>query len=308
MVTLVTTSVVRGSEQGESHGGVFLVDMEQQTVAQKIDWNTAAIDWEGRGGDRGLRGIAFDGDTVYIAASNELFAWTPDFELLGSWRNPYLKHCHEIDVIGRDLYLTSTGYDSILVFDLDRQQFHRGIHVEIESFDFNAAMFDPNSNDGPTLLNKLHINSVRCQKDAIYFSGLRTGSLLRLGGDGIESFAKLPPGTHNGQPFRDGVLFIDSRADQLRYSNTADNDGDRNLRVPRYDPGNLLHKFSDTSRIARPGFARGLCATSDSVVAGGSSPSTVTLYDLVENKILSSVNLTMDVRNAIHGLEVWPFD
>ena len=43
-------------------------------------------------------------------------------------------------------------------------------------------------------------------------------------------------------------------------------------------------------------------------MAGGSSPSTVTLYDLAQNERVLSVNLTMDVRNAIHGLEVWPFD
>jgi hypothetical protein len=61
-------------------------------------------------------------------------------------------------------------------------------------------------------------------------------------------------------------------------------------------------------RLARQGFARGLCVLSDSVVAGGSSPSTVTLYDLAANKRLLSVNLTLDVRNAIHGLEVWPYD
>jgi hypothetical protein len=43
------------------------------------------------------------------------------------------------------------------------------------------------------------------------------------------------------------------------------------------------------------------------VVAGGSSPSTVTLYDLAADERLLSVNLSRDVRNAIHGLEVWPY-
>jgi len=47
---------------------------------------------------------------------------------------------------------------------------------------------------------------------------------------------------------------------------------------------------------------------SDRVVAGGSSPSTISIYDLADNKTLLSVNLTMDVRNAIHGLEKWPYD
>jgi hypothetical protein len=50
-----------------------------------------------------------------------------------------------------------------------------------------------------------------------------------------------------------------------------------------------------------------LCALSERVVAGGSSPSTITLYDLKESRQLMSVNLTRDIRNAIHGLEIWPY-
>lgn len=37
MTRLVTTSVVRGSHQGESHGGVYLIDLDRQHVEQKID-------------------------------------------------------------------------------------------------------------------------------------------------------------------------------------------------------------------------------------------------------------------------------
>ncbi len=77
--------------------------------------------------------------------------------------------------------------------------------------------------------------------------------------------------------------------------------------VPRYDPNALQNRDVDQSKVARQGFARGLCVLSDSLVAGGSSPSTVSVYDLAANQRLLSVNLTMDVRNAIHGLEVWPF-
>jgi hypothetical protein len=47
---------------------------------------------------------------------------------------------------------------------------------------------------------------------------------------------------------------------------------------------------------------------SPTVVAGGSSPSTVSVYDLAANQRVLSVNLSMDVRNAIHGLEIWPYD
>ena len=50
----ITTSVVRGSHQGESHGGVYLVDFTGQAIEQVIDWNTADIDWQGRGWDEAV--------------------------------------------------------------------------------------------------------------------------------------------------------------------------------------------------------------------------------------------------------------
>ena len=45
---LIATSVVRGSEKGQSHGGVYIVDFAEQRVDQKIDWNTSDIDFTGR--------------------------------------------------------------------------------------------------------------------------------------------------------------------------------------------------------------------------------------------------------------------
>lgn len=304
---LITTSVVRGSQQGESHGGVYLIDLDRRTVRQTIDWNKADIDWQGRGWDRGLRGIAFDGDTVYIAASDELFAYTPDFERIGSWRNRYLKHCHEIAVYERTLFVTSTGFDSILGFDLDRKHFHWAMHIAAPDFRFRGTRYDPGTENGPMMLNKLHINNIFCNEHGMYIGGLRTGGMLHFNGRAIHMSAELPPGSHNARPFRDGVLFNDSETEALRYAGRGEGEEDRAMHVPTYPPEKLTHTGVDTSRLARQGFARGLCVLSDSVVAGGSSPSTVTLYDLPANRPLLSVNLTMDIRNAIHGLEVWPY-
>jgi hypothetical protein len=304
---LITTSVVRGSHQGESHGGVYLIDVERQDIRQVIDWNTANIDWQGRGWDRGLRGIAFDGEIVYIAASDELFAYTPDFRPLGSWRNAYLKHCHELAVWGRTLFVVSTGFDSILGFDLDKKEFNWALHVETQQFRFRGTLYDPHKDEGPLMLNKLHLNNVHCTQGGMYLAGLRTGGMLIFNGREVRMAVELPPGTHNAMPFRDGVLFNDTEANVLRYVG-RDGREDRALSVPRYSDEQLQYSNLDQSKIARPGFARGLAVLSDNVVAAGSSPSTVSIYDLAKNERALSVNLTMDVRNAIHGLEVWPFD
>lgn len=305
---LVTTSVVRGSHQGESHGGVYLIDLDRQDIRRAIDWNTSNIDWRGRGWDRGLRGIAFDGHTVYIAASDELFAYTPQFQLIGSWRNTYLKHCHEIAVWERTLYLASTGFDSILGFDLDRKEFTWAMHVETDQFRFRWRAYDPGTDDGPLMLNKLHINNVHCEKGGMYLAGLKSGGMLIFNGREIRMAVELPPGTHNARPFRDGVLFNDTEANVLRYSGRGEGREDRAMPVPHYPEEQLLNRNVDHSGMARQGFARGLAVLSDNVVAGGSSPSTISVYDLAKNELALSVNLTMDVRNAIHGLEVWPYD
>jgi hypothetical protein len=108
---LIATSVVRGSQQGESHGGIYTVDFERQSSELHVDWNTSDIDFEGRGADRGLRGIAIDSDDIYVAASDELFCYDRNFQIRNSFKNRYLKHCHEIIRKGRHLFLTSTGLE-----------------------------------------------------------------------------------------------------------------------------------------------------------------------------------------------------
>lgn len=306
MVKLITTSVVRGSEQGESHGGVYIVDLEGQDVHQVIDWNTTDIDWQGRGWDRGLRGIAIDNETVYIVASDELFAFTKDFKLIGSWRNPYLKHAHEMSIYERSLYITSTGYDSILGFELDLKKFHWALHVDLVGFNFKGSIYDPMGDEGPLLLNKLHLNNVHANDNGMYISGMKSGGMLHFNGEAVNMSATLPEGTHNAQPYRDGVLFNDSKADAVRYSSRSGEE-DRALPVPTYDKNDIENHGIDDTKVARQGFGRGLCVINDRVVAAGSSPSTISLYDLQESKTLLSVNLSMDIRNAIHGLEIWPF-
>ncbi len=304
MTVLIATSVVRGSQQGESHGGVYLVDLDQGRAALAIDWNTAGIDWQGRGWDRGLRGIAFDDDRVFIAASNELFVYTPQFNLIASYRTPFLKHCHEIFRYKRRLFLTSTAYDSILGFDLDSNRFSWGLHIAGLGKEFTARPFNPEGQSGPLLNNQLHINSVVCNDNGMFVCGLRMASLLHYSGRRITSYVNMPEGCHNATPWRGGVLFNDTESNAVRYVTPEHN---RVFQVPRYPEEELTHNKLDQSHIARQSFARGLCIIDEHVIASGSSPSTVTLHNVDTMQTTHSVNLSMDIRNAIHGLEVWPY-
>jgi len=304
MTTLIASSVVRGSNQGESHGGIYLIDLEKHQSAKAIDWNTTNIDWQGRGWDRGLRGIDFDGDNIYIAASNELFVYTPDFEMIASYRCPYLKHCHEISRFERRLYLTSTGFDSILGFDLDNKEFTWGLEILKDGDEYRGIPFNPNSNNGPGEQNELHLNNIYCTTNGMVISGMRTRAVLIFNGMTITEWFKLPLGIHNARPYRDGILFNDTEANVVRYVTP---DIQCSFDVPTYSKEQLTHTDLDDSRIARQAFGRGLCALDNGIVAAGSSPSTITLHDTDNLKTLSAITITYDIRNAIHGLEVWPY-
>ena len=306
MVKLVATSVVRGSCQGESHGGIYIVDLEKEHVYQTVDWSKTDIDWQGRGGDRGLRGIATHEDRVFVVASDELFEYTPDFELVASHRNHYLKHCHEICVHEHHLFITSTAYDSILAFNLRTNTFDKAFMVKTDGNSLDMNQYNPNNNHGPLPMNKLHINNIFCEKGGMYISGLRTKGLLLYNGKRIGVSTTLPTGTHNARPFREGILFNDTQSNKLRYA-TRSGENDCAISVPLYANAELLNIEMDDSRIARQGFGRGLCAISDTLIAAGSSPATVTLYDLDKKKMYRAINFSMDIRNTIHTLAVWPY-
>jgi hypothetical protein len=303
---LIATSVVRGSQQGESHGGVFTIDFERQTAQQHIDWNTSDIDWEGRGADRGLRGIAFDGDDIYIAASDELFCYDREFTLQHSYRNRYLKHCHEICRMGRTLFLTSTGFDALLAFDLDRKIYHWGYHLQKPRGKWSGFPFDPRGGHGPRQVNEHHINMVHVDDQGIFVSGLHTGALLHIHhNNDVSKVSSLPMGAHNARPFNGGILFNDTASDCVRFVSREGTQ--RAFPIRTYDEADILFTGVDDSNIARQGFGRGLSVYAEHIVAGGSSPSTISLYDLGSGTNLGSMNMSMDIRSAIHGLAVWPY-
>ena len=204
------------------------------------------------------------------------------------------------------IFLASTGFDSLLAFDLNKKKYIWGFHVQREYERWTGHTFDPRTDIGPRAVNDFHINMVHVDNSGIYLSGLRTNALLHLNSKmEVSEVCSLPTGAHNARPYRDGLLFNDTQSDCVRYSGR---DGSNQaFKIVTYDDDDIEFAGIDDSKIARQGFGRGLCPVGDRFVAGGSSPSTITLYDLETNQAVGHVNLTMDIRNAIHGLELWPY-
>ena len=299
---VIATSVVRGAHQHQSHGGIYLVDLATEAVEQVVDWNTTSISFEGRGWDRGLRGIAVYGQQVFVAASDELFCFDHNFNVVGSWRSPFLRHAHEISRYNDHLLLTSTGFDSILRFNLKSHEFDQGWLIRPRGEEtLNLSTFDPRVR-GPKPGNSVHINNVFQDGPNIYVGGRGLPFLLQIDAKGHRPVVRLPTGAHNATLYADGVLFNDTNADLLTYEAPGQF---CYLDVPRYPPNHLENTELGDPKLARQAFGRGLCSYRDNIVISGSSPSTITAWDLTARSAIKSVNISMDIRNAVHGLEIW---
>lgn len=283
-----------------------MIDLANQAVFKKIDYDFPNIEWLGEEGGRGLRGVAIDGDTVYIAAGNRLLAYDKQFRQTGSWQNTYLDNCQGISIHQREMFLACAGNDCILAFDLDEKKMHWAMHIRSEHFQFRPAPFDPASSDGPIPVNKLQLRSISCGEGGVYFSGMKSGGLLHFNGAKIQMLTEIPKGAQDVQVYRNGVVFNDSRAGVLRYSGDDDGAEDRAIPIPYFEASDHTASESDESRMLSRGYGRGLCILSDVAVAGGSTPAGISLYNLRENRKMLTVRFTKDTREAVNDIVAWP--
>ncbi|MDP3491619.1 MAG: hypothetical protein Q8R82_00780 [Hyphomonadaceae bacterium] len=301
---LLVSTVVRGAQRGESHGALYLVDIAARDVEQVADWRSEAIDFSGQGGDRGLRGIAVVGKEIFVAASDEIFAFDPWFQVIGSWKNPYLKHCHEISAHGGKLYLTSTAFDAVLRMDVKSRRFERGMKIVNTGGVIGLKAFDPGIPGEVERDNLYHLNSVHADASSIFVAGRKMPALVKMTEASIEVAAGLPRGAHNARPFEGGILYNDGDGDAVVWATQEQWVASP---VPRYPREALVNAGADTGHGARQVFGRGLCVLSEKLVAAGSSPATVSVHDVEAGRVVEQLNLTMDVRQAVHGLAAWPF-
>lgn len=305
MTIIAATTVNRGCQPGASHGGVYLVDLEKQRGAHLLDWTRPTIDWSGAGGGRGLRGLDVHERRVFIAGADELFEFSPEFELLAVHTSPYLGQARAVACFEGRVYVVSSAYDSVLALDLDSGRFDWGLHLADDDGGLRGMPFDPRSALGPSPASQLRLNSLHCDPRGLFVSGALTAGLLHFDGKRIVRLVTLPAGVRDARPWRDGVLFNDTEAEVVRFLTPGSN---RVFEVPRCPEDALVPGSFEDSAIARQAFARGLCVLDGGVFASGSSPLTITLHDLDAMKTTLRINLSIDARQAIHTLARWPFE
>jgi len=304
MAVIAATTVRRGSQPGESHGGVYLVDLARRRGAHVLDWTRPTIDWSGNGGGRGLRGLAVQGQRVFVAGASELFEFTPQFELCGVHASPYLGQAQAVSSFEGRVYVASAAFDAVLAYDPQSGCFEWGLQLADDAGGLRGMPFDPRRPLGPSPGNRLQLNSLYCDRRGLFVSGSSGTGLLQFDGSRILRLVTLPAGVHDACPWRDGVLFNDTEAEAVRFVTPESN---RVFEVPRYPESELAPGSFEDTALARQAFARGLCVLDAGRFASGSSPLTLSVHDVDAMKTTLRINLSTDARLAIHTLAPWPF-
>lgn len=304
MPVIAMTTEIRGARRGDSHGGIFLVDLDGRRGAHVLDWTRPRVDWSGHGGGRGLRGLACEGDDVWVAGADEVFRFSPGFELKSAHASPYLGHAQGLAWFDGRLFVASAAYDSLLSFDPEQGRFDWGLHIVDDDGGLRAIPFDPQGATGPSPGNRLRLDSLSCDVRGLFVAGGRSMGLLHFDGKRIQRVVTLPEGVHDARPWREGVLFNDTEAGVARFLTP---DVNCVFEAPLYPEAELEPGSCAEPALARQGYARGLCVLGGGSFAAGSSPLTVSVHDVDTMKTTLRINLSTDARHVPHTLAPWPY-
>lgn len=314
--TILTTSVIRSTEKGEAHGGLYKVDLETGHSTLLFSWDDTHIDFEGRGGERGLRGLAQYNGYIYICSCSEVIQYDMNFNQIQKFTCPYLYNLHDVWVYNDVLYITSTGYDSVVLFDLRTHQFtdayffrkriptsffDRLLIKLLPRFKYYSKVYAATKDGGPTLKDTVHINSVSVENGRIYVSGTGLDGIFHLDTKGkYHKVFELPTKTHNGQLHPDFVIYNRTPTNKvIRLS--ANGEPLFTYEIPQVTP---TSHTGLNEKTAVAGFNRGLVIHGDLLIVG-SSPANISVFSLSKGALLKQVVVSKDIRNAIHGICIY---
>jgi hypothetical protein len=153
--------------------------------------------------------------------------------------------------------------------------------------------------------DQLHVNNVVFHKGSLLLSGTEMRHVVAIHDGRADVFARVPTGTHNAQPFLRGIVANHTARNRIVYL-TRGGWPRRSFPIKTYERAALINSSLPADH-ARQAFGRGLCMWMQRLLIAGSSPATISVFDFDTRERLVCINLTMDLRNAIHGLELWPF-
>jgi len=286
---IALTTLTRATRPGQVHGALWVGDLRGMEPILRLH---GPIEH-----GPGLRGLAVHEDRYVVGVWGGV--WIVDGEgrvltRLDRRACPALRDVHAIAVEGDRAWIACTGSDSVVGLDLQRGVFDQGVCIREP-----IQVFDPRTQD-PGAGDSWHLNQVHLCADGLVLSGLRSTQVLLLDRQGtLGVIGEVPPGTHDVQPHRGGLLYNDTARDRTVWEGP---EGRVSVPVPRFALQTLTGIEAADGGMARQAFARGLAVIDEDHALVGSSPGTLGLVDLSRGRRVSSLTFHRDLRVAVHAV------
>lgn len=299
---IICSSVIRAANRGDSHGGLYIVNLESGEYRQVLDWDRPDIDWDGRGGDRGIRGMAFYKGLLYAAAGDEIFVFNKEMKVVKSFRNRFLKHTHEVWRDGNKLYIIANMFDAVLVLDLDNDRWIDSYHFQNctnKAMRFNTY----DSANCPEPLDKLHLDSVLVMANTLLYCGhhMETLNAIDLETDDILIYQDKIKNSHNARPYLGGVIHNLAFQHKTVYRNIFGKIVEEWI-TPLYKKEDMTHTDLPHDHAVQ-GYVRGMVLIPPFIVVG-SSPATINVFTHGRSEPVKSIQISNDIRNSICGISI----
>lgn len=220
MHRVLVTTITRECAVQETSGYLYVVDVDDAVVLARCSMMEASLrelDPNPRGGMRGGRGIAVDGDEIYIANFSAVYRFDAQWQCLNVLSHPACADIHDIAIHDGFVWVTSTRNDLLFQFYPDGrlvdclnvrmldpvQEFADQAEIRFpnEAGMLNADLRDPRSHDSG-VSDGTHLNGI-----AFDPSGKMVLSLGRIEANG-HSHSMLV--SSNGGDRWDGLAFDDA--------------------------------------------------------------------------------------------------
>ena len=298
---VICSTVIRAAEQGSVHGGLYVIDINNDEILKYIPYAGDFDNENTRGGERGLRGIAVLEDKIIVADSSGLLELDKQtYEITNQKQDKdFFKSIHEICYFDNHIWVTSTGYDAVVKLDLDLNivEFWEilGESKEDHKVLTGKRQIDP---EEAVPDDKYHINSISSFSGRLVFSALITHlydfhtmkvaeSMPSI--NGVKSFQ------HNFYEYNDCTMI---NMTSLKHLGIIKNGQSSFFPIPATDHA----KFS-VDKIAENNWNRGLTRHEDYAIIG-SSPARLLVFDTERQEFVKQLQIEEDIKHCVHGLEI----
>ena len=314
MLRLLVSTIVREASPLEISGYLYTLNLDENAVRERCPFIEAPLrdlDPNPRGGMRGARGIAVDGDEVYVANYSAVYRFDIRWRCTGVISHPDCADIHDIAVCDGSLWVTSTRNDFLMEFDREGKLRARinlcnavgpgdELPVPISQPAEGIDIRDPRTHE-KTQYDYLHVNSIAFAPDnslVVSLGQVATANgpqsrLVRLNPNGGSELASELDGAtvpcHNALHLPDGSLLLNDtpRGEVVRLDSITGTERDR--------------------ISIGAGYLRGLAQLDDGRIVTGAQQQ-IALVDPRTQGLPQFICLSRDRRESVHSIAVLPQD